>query len=139
MKPLPRQTLKQVFKKVKHLHLPQDLEQVAFDGLTYYSWLDQSDMRLCVVYEYKGVMTGLQLDVVRPAAGMLRLGFCEFCHKHRKQNDVLFVATETKKRPKGVEYRSRGTWVCARYDICNRDMKNDRLVQEFFERIFELP
>ena len=89
-------------------------------------------MCLFVVYEFEGKPTGLRLEVVKPNPGALRLGFCEFCHKHRRQSDVFFVATETKRLPKGVEYRSRGIWMCAEYKICNRDMKNDGRIREFF-------
>lgn len=137
MKPLSRDTLKTLYKKVKHLRLPPKLEEVDFSTLTYYSWLDQSDMCLFVVYDFHGETTGLRLEVVLPPAGALRLGFCEFCHKHRKQSSVFFVATETKKRPKGVEYQSRGTWMCSDYIVCNRDMKDDARINEFFVRILE--
>lgn len=138
MKPLTRDQLKKLYKKVKHLRLPHKLEEASFDTLTYYSWLDQSDMCLFVVYDFHTVPTGLRLEVVQPPAGALRLGFCEFCHKHRKQSDVYFVACETKKRPKGVEYQSRGTWMCSDYETCNRDMKDDTRICEFFERILEI-
>ncbi len=137
MKALTRDGLKTVYKKVKHLRLPPKLEEVDFSTLTYYSWLDQSDMCLFVVYDFHGISTGLRLEVVLPPAGALRLGFCEFCHKHRKQSSVFFVATETKKRPKGVEYQSRGTWMCSDYIVCNRDMKDDARINEFFVRILE--
>lgn len=135
MKPVHRDALRKIFKKVKHLHLPQDLEQVVFEPLTYYSWLDQSDMCLFVVYEFNGELTGLRFEVIKPPTGALRLGFCEFCHKHRKQSDVFFVSTETKKRPKGVGYRSRGTWMCSQYELCNTDLKNDVRIAEFFSRV----
>lgn len=139
MKPLTRDQLKKLYKKVKHLRLPPKLKEVKFDALTYYSWLDQSDMCLFLVYDFRGTPTGLRLEVVQAPAGALRLGFCEFCHKHRKQSDVFFVACETKKRPKGVEYQSRGTWMCSGYEKCNRDMKNETRTEEFFERILETP
>ncbi len=139
MTPITRDKLKQLYKKVKHLRLPPKLEEADFEKLTYYSWLDQSDMCLFLVYDFRGTTTGLRLEVIKPLAGALRLGFCEFCHKHRKQSDVFFVACETKKRPKGVEYQSRGTWMCSNYLICNRDMKNEVLIKEFFERIVEIP
>lgn len=138
MKPLTRDQLKKLYQKVKHLRLPPKLEDVDFNALTYYSWLDQSDMCLFVVYDFRGSSTGLRLEVVQPPAGALRLGFCEFCHKHRTQSSVYFVACETKKRPKGVEYQSRGTWMCSVYKQCNQDMKNDARIEEFFARILEI-
>ncbi len=137
MQPLNREQLKKLFKKVKHLHLPKDLEGVNFDTLTYYSWLDQSEHTLFVVYTFKEVLSGLRLDVVRPPVDALRLGFCEFCHKHRRLADVLFVSAETKHRPKGVEYQSRGTWMCADYTKCNQSLSSDARIAEFFSRILE--
>lgn len=137
MKHISREILRVLFKKVKHLRLPPKLEEVNFEALTYYSWLDQSDMCLFVVYDFHGISTGLRLEVVLPPAGALRLGFCEFCHKHRKQSNVFFVATQTRKRPKGVEYQSRGTWMCSDYIVCNKDLKNDSRINEFFVRILE--
>lgn len=137
MKTPTRDQLKKLFKRVKHLHLPANLESVNFDTLTYFSWLDQSEMCLFVIYELRTTLAGLKLDIIRPPAGTLRLGFCEFCHKHRKQNNVFFVAAETKKRPKGVEYRSRGTWMCADFKHCNEDLKNDSRINEFFVRMLE--
>lgn len=137
MQHVSREQLKKLFKKVKHLHLPKELEQVDFKPLTYYSWYDQSEETLFVVYEFKESLTGLRLEVVRPPVGALRLGFCEFCHKHRRQADVFFVATETKHRPKGVEYRSRGTWMCSKYEACNKDLKNTTKIDQFFSSILE--
>jgi hypothetical protein len=137
MKIITRVQLKTLFKKSKKLRVPGELDDVELEGLTYYSWLDQSDSRMFVVYEFRDVPTGLKLEVVRPPAGALRLGFCEFCHKHRKQSDVFFVAAETKKRPKGIEYRSRGTWMCSNYQACNTDMKNDTRIHEFFVQMLE--
>ena len=139
MKPLSREQLKTLFKKVKRLRLPPELESVSFLELVYFSWLDKSDMVLYTVFNFRNEPTGLRLEVVRPPAGALRLGFCEFCNKHRKQSEVFFVAIETKKRPEGVEYQSRGTWMCANYVQCNRDLKNSDKITEFYERILELP
>lgn len=137
MQTLNRDQLKKLFKKVKHLHLPPDLEQVDFTELTYYSWLDQSEMVLYVVYDFHQNSTGLRLEIIRPPAGALRLGFCEFCHKHRRQAEVLFVACETKHRPKGVEYQSRGTWMCADFTKCNQNIKSTTKLDQFFSAILE--
>ena len=137
MKQVTREQIRTLFKKVKHLRLPAQLEEVAFSDLTYFSWLDQSEMCLFVLFEYKNSLSGLRLEVVQPPVGALRLGFCEFCHKHRKQSDVFFVSCETKKRPKGIEYRSRGTWMCSKYEHCNKNMKNADRISEFFFRILE--
>jgi hypothetical protein len=137
MGPLIRDQLKTLFKKVKHLHLPSDLEEVNFEPLIYFSWTEESDKSLYLVYEYKRIVTGLRLQFIRSRSNALQLGFCEFCHKHRKRSEVLFVATETKKRPKHVVYRSRGTWLCSDYQKCNHDMKNDDLIKEFYFRILD--
>lgn len=137
MHTVDRNTLKAIFKKVKKLHLPKDVELVEFDTLTYYSFPDESSQCLFVIADYNGVSTGLKLDFIKSGSGPLRLGFCEFCHKHRKSHDVLFVSTETKKRPKHVNYRSRGTWVCADYTVCNTNITDPTLVQQFFFRILE--
>ncbi len=136
MQTITRDSLKKIFKKVKHLRLPKGIEDVDFSTLSYYSWLDQSDMVLYVLYEFKNELTGLRLEVVPAPAGALRLGFCEFCHKHRKQSEVFFVSTQTKYRPRGIEYRSRGTWVCSDYNICNTSLKTTK-INDFFYRILE--
>lgn len=137
MTPLVRDNVKKIFKKVKKLHLPKELETVEFGVLKYFSWPDESSQSLYVVTEYNGSSAGLKLDFLKSGSGPLRLGFCEFCHKHRKSSDVLFVSVETKKRPKHVNMRVRGTWICANFKTCNKDLKDDALVQEFFYRILD--
>lgn len=137
MNKLTRDNLKKIFKKVKKLHMPKDLEMVNFDTLKYYSWPDESSQCLFTVYDYKGTSTGIKLNYIKAGSGPLRLGFCEFCHKHRKSYDVLFVSTETRKRPKHINYRVRGTWICADYKKCNQDLKDDKLVNEFYFRILD--
>jgi hypothetical protein len=137
MTPVTRDDLKNIFKKVKKLHLTDGLEEADFSTLSYYSWTDESSQRLYLVTDYKGALTGIKLEFLRAGPAPLRLGFCEFCHKHRKSNEVLFVAAETKKRPKKVNYRSRGTWVCGDYRRCNKDLKGSEFVNKFFYRIVE--
>ena len=137
MQKITRDHLTKIFKKVKKLHIPKDLEVLDFDPLKYFSWPDESSQCLFMVYDYKGQPAGIKLNYIKSGSGPLRLGFCEFCHKHRKSLEVLFVSTETRKRPKHVNYRSRGTWICADYLKCNKDLKNDQLVEEFFYRILD--
>lgn len=137
MQDVSRDQLKKLFKKSKKLRIPEEFSTVNFKNIFYYSWLDQSDMTLFVVYEFKQTIVGIKFDVVLPPTGALRLGFCEFCHKHRKQADVFFISTETKKRPKGVNYRSCGTWVCSKYELCNASLKNTIRIEELFTRILE--
>jgi hypothetical protein len=137
MKALSREQLKVIYKKVKHLRIPPWLEKVDFEKFTYISWIDQSDKRMFLLYEYKDSLAGLRLDCIRPPQTALRLGFCEFCKKHRKSGEVCFVATQTKRRPKGVEYQTRGTWICQDYNTCNAALKTTIEINDFFFRILE--
>lgn len=137
MQALTRETLKKLFKKVKKLHLPDELEKVDFSKLKYYSWPDESSQRIYIVTDYKAATSGIKLEFIKSGSGPLRLGFCEFCHKHRKSHEVLFVATQTRRKPKNINYRSRGTWICADYRQCNKDLKNPDRVTEFFYRILD--
>jgi hypothetical protein len=131
MQTATRENLRKIFKKVKKLHLPKELESVPFSDVYYYSWPDESSQSLFLIYDYEGNQVGIKLSYLRTDSGPLRLGFCEFCLKHRGQNEVIFVAAETKKRPKHVNYQVRGTWICSDYAQCNKDLKNDTKVKDF--------
>ena len=137
MLPATRENLKKLFKKVKKLHLPADLEIVEFGNLKYFSWPDESSQCLYLISDYKNTFSGIKLNFIKAGSGPLRLGFCEFCHKHRKSHEVLFVSAETRKRPKNINYRVRGTWICADYIKCNKDLKNNNLIYDFFFRILD--
>lgn len=134
---ITRENLKEIFKKVKKLRLPKDLESKDFDNLKYLGWIDGSDRVCYLVYEYKGKLEGLRLEFLRSSFKPLQRGFCEFCHRHRKKDEILFVSAKTKKLPKGVYYRVRGTYICSDFEQCNKDLKDDELVRKFFYQILE--
>ena len=46
---ITRVELKKIFKKVKKLHVPVELELIDFDSLKYYSWPDESSQSLYLV------------------------------------------------------------------------------------------
>lgn len=135
MQKLTTQQLKTIFKKVKHLHLPKDLDSADFHSLKYYSWADEGDKVLYIVYEWNGTLRGIRWDALRVSSGPLQRGFCVICKKERKRDDVVFVTAETKRLPKGVFYRTRGNRICADYTRCNRDMKSDREIRNLYDLI----
>lgn len=137
MQKITREDLKQLFKKVKKLRLPNDLEQRDFASLNYLGWIDESDKICYLVYKYKGKLTGLRFNFIRSVFKPLQKGFCELCHKHRRKSDVLFISTKTKKLPKGINYRTRGTYICSDFNKCNQDMKDSKTIVELFYRILE--
>lgn len=137
MQPVTREQLKELFKKVKKLRLPKDLENLDFADLKYLGWLDETDRVYYLVYNYKDRLTGLKLDALRCSQKPLQRGFCEFCHKHRKRNDILLIDTKTKMLPKGVNFRTRGTYICSDPLMCNQDLKNADEVDRFFYMILE--
>lgn len=137
MERVSREQLKILFRKVKKLRLPKDLEDKDFDKLKYLGWLDETDQVCYLVYKYKGELTGLRLEVLRCSHKPLQRGFCEFCHKHRKRSDILLVSAKTKKLPKGINYRSRGNYICSNFDQCNRDLKDTKEIENFFYMILE--
>jgi len=137
MDKIQRDQIKKLFHKVKKLRLPQDLENIDFSGLVYYSWLDQTDKVCYIIYNYKNQLQGLCLKYIRMPSGAMKLGFCEFCKKHRKRNEMIHVYTKTKNIPKKVNYRSRGTYICADFNQCNLDLKNQEGIDNYFYQILE--
>lgn len=138
MEILTREQLKKLFKKVKKLRLPDNLEEVDFAPLNYYSWMDETDSVLYMVYNYKGVLTGIpwkanRLSLSNSATG----GLCDICQKHRKLNQIVLGSAKTKNRPKGVDYRTRGKYMCIDYAECNNGMKNCDELDYLFSMIFD--
>lgn len=137
MKKLSREEIKKIFKKVKHLRLASDFNDVNFDEIKYYSWIDETNKRFLMLREYKGDMMGIVWKIYRAKEAAMKLGRCEICLKHRKNHEVIFVYTKTKHLPKGIEYRSRGNFVCSDYRKCNQDMKNEDGIEKLFDLILQ--
>jgi len=137
MQIITREQLKQLFPKVKKLRLPKDLDKIDFSNLHYLGWLDESDKVAYLVYNYHKQLTGLRFDFIRAGSQSMQLSFCELCKKHRKRSEIIFVTTRTKKRPKNVNYRVRGNYICSDFNQCNQDLVDLDWINKFFYQILE--
>jgi|GEM_PF-5588638 len=152
-------------KRFKPPRPESGLENMDFESLKFLGWWDQTANAYYLVYKLErkagGVSTGtlggrteneaeekeaekrkelvgLKFDVLRLSSrGVFARAFCELCHKHRKREDILLISTETKKKPKGVDYRTKGIYVCADPVQCNKDMKNTADLDRFITAILE--
>ncbi|MBD3329701.1 hypothetical protein GF357_04375 [Candidatus Dojkabacteria bacterium] len=137
MKKPSREDLKRIFKKVKKLRIPNGYEEVEFDGLKYYSWIDQTDNVLYTLAEIEGAVTGIRWDITKPGNVGVRLEMCEICRKHKKTGEVALLSAKTKKRPKGINYRTRGHYACIDYISCNEAMEDSSGIRKLFDLIIK--
>lgn len=134
MKTPSRDQLKVIYKKVKHLRLPSELETIDYSQLFYYQWIDKSDDVCFVITEKDGEIIGLRGEINRmPIRGMMHS--CSICKKQREFHEIMLLTAKTKKLPKGVEYRVIGTYMCIDYVECNKDMKDGEQIVKFFEQV----
>jgi hypothetical protein len=137
MKPLTKQQLKTIFKKVKHFRPPKDLDEINFDQLTYLGWIDTTDMVAYTVYNYKGKPEGIRWQITQLTHKPLHLAFCEICRQQRPRGHILFVSSKTRKLSKGINYRTRGNYICSNFDKCNHSIKDHQGIEKLFRMIIE--
>lgn len=130
-----RDELKKLFKKVKKFRISPDYEEADFSYIKYYSWIDQTDNVMYTLFNYDGEMKGIRWDIVKPGNVGIRLEMCEICQKHKKTGEVGLITAETKKKPKGIYYRTRGHYACLDYRKCNQDMKDTLGVRKLYDMI----
>jgi hypothetical protein len=132
---LTRDQLKRIFKKERRLRLPKNLEEINFSELNYFGWIDLTDYVMYTVAEYNGKVEGIKWDITRPDSTVgIRLEMCEICKQHRKTGEVVLISAKTRRKDKGVNYMSRGHYVCYDSTQCNQGMKN----REGLEHLFSL-
>lgn len=64
-------------------------------------------------------------------------GFCEICKKQRARNEIALISAKTVKRRKGVDYRTRGTYICTDCITCNADLLDARNMEKLFYDILD--
>lgn len=132
MQIINRTQLKKIFQKVKHLKLPPDLEEANFDELKYFGWIDRTNEVAYLLYELDGSLQGLRWKINKLNANAMKMGFCDICKKHHKMDELVFIYARTKHLPKGIDYRSRGRYICTDSLRCNKDMKDEDGIRDLF-------
>lgn len=135
MKKISRDELKALFKKVKHFRLPENIDKVIFDNLFYFSWIDETDKVLYTVAEINGEIKGIKWELMRFGASGVKLGLCDICHAHKPLGEILLVTAKTKHLPKGIDYRTRGFYICSDYIECNAEIDSMCKIKELFNKI----
>ena len=130
-----REQLKVIFKKAKHLRLPANLEEIDFSPLKYFGWLDETDRVYYMLYESSSELIGIRWEVLKLSNTTMKLGMCDICLKHRPLSSIQFVSTKTRKLPKGVYYRTRGRYICSDCFECNKDMKDNKGIEDLVKSI----
>ena len=137
MKTVTRDELKKLFKKVKHLRLPSNLERINFEGLKYLGWIDESDDIAYLVTDYKSETTGLRCEITKTSNQRKIKGLCSICNQQKELEEIMLVTTKMKRVPKGVDYRVGGVYICTDFMDCNNALKTSEEIERFFERILE--
>jgi hypothetical protein len=135
MQTVTREDLQKIFKKEKHLRISEDLETTNFDELKYYSWVDQTDKDLYMVYSRKGVLDGIRFEMTQIQNTGVKLGFCTICKKQKPLGEIMLLTAKTRFRPDGIDFRVRGNYVCTDSAECNHDMEDEEGVEALFASI----
>jgi hypothetical protein len=135
MQILSRDVLKNLFSEVKHFRLSDNFDEVEFDSLFYYSWLDQTDQVFYTIYFFEKKMVGIRWKSFRLPSKPLGLGRCDICKKHRKRDEIISISSQTTILPKNVTYRTRGFHICLDYKMCNEDLKNTERLDLIYSAI----
>jgi hypothetical protein len=134
---ITRAQLKVLFKKVKHLRLPENLETVSFEALHYYGWFDASDDVYYLLTEVDNQIIGLKGEINRMPTRLATKHMCSICLREREFSEVMLFTAKNKRLPKGVDYRVTGVYICKDYVMCNAEMKDATQIQKFFRLILE--
>lgn len=137
MTTITREQLKTLFKKVKHLRLPKDLESEDFSKLKYFAWMDESDDVYYLLVELDDKLEGIRGEVNRSQPRIMMKHLCTICKQQREFSDVMLFTAKTRKLPKGVEYRTAGVYICTDFRQCNQEMKNSEEIERFARTIIE--
>jgi hypothetical protein len=135
MKRVTRDELKKLFKKVKHLRLPPNLEAIEFENQHYLGWQDESDDVYYVVTEVNGELTGVRGEVNKMPIRKSMMHQCSICHQGREFEEVMLFTVQTKRPPKGIEYQVKGVYICVDSEQCNKDMKNGEQIEKFIRSV----
>lgn len=135
MKKLFRSDVKAVFKKVKTLKVPDDIEEIEFDNLHYYSWRDPTNEIFLTVTYISNKLEGIAWKIYKLPQKPLALYYCDICHKTRSRHDIISISTPTKKLPKNLTYRSKSFHMCADYKMCNESLKDSEVILNLFDQI----
>jgi hypothetical protein len=135
MKSITREELKVYFKKVKHFRLPQDFDEVEFEKYNYFGWIDESDNVCYLLTELNGKVEAIRGEINRNSSTRVMKHLCSICHQQRELNEVMLFSARVKKLPKGVDYLTRGVYICSDFEICNKEMKDNQQMEKFFKSI----
>lgn len=135
MHSLSRENLKVLFEHVKHFRISEGFDDIDFESIYYYSWLDQTDNVLYMIYHFEDKITGIKWKAFRLPSKPLGLGLCDICKKHRKRGELISISAETEILPKNVTYRTKGFHVCIDYKMCNADLRNTERLDLLFSAI----
>ena len=124
MQSVTRDTIKKMFKKVKKLYIPENLESVDFGPLVYYSWYDIGQEVLYAISDVrdKNKIEGIRFDI-HISGNSVKLGYCDVCKSQRRISDTTLVTARTRSKPKDAVYRLRGRYLCLNFQECNESIK----------------
>lgn len=137
MEAVSREQLKKIFKKSKNFKPPRNFDEIKFSKIKFLGWWDQTANRVYIVHKYNGEMCGIAFDVMKLSSKPLARAFCEICQKHRKRDEIVMVSAPTRKKPKDVEYRIRGMYICGDLKQCEKDTKDLSNLEDLFEWILD--
>ncbi|MFQ3544823.1 FusB/FusC family EF-G-binding protein [Halobacillus rhizosphaerae] len=109
---LSEDELKQLFPKVKKLHVP-DLSKVNHLELSYLGWNDLNSNRKYIVFQKAGNIAGLS-GAFTPSR---QPGICSICNGLEKVG--MFTATTHRSSQGTVK---RGNYICKDSSVCNQNL-----------------
>lgn len=135
MKKVHKVDAKAIFKKVKALKVPDDIEDIEFDKLYYYSWRDTTNEIFLTVTYIRNKLEGIAWKIYKLPQKTLAVYSCDICHKTRSRYDIISISTQTKKLPKDLSYRSKSFHMCADYKMCNEALRDSGVILNLFDQI----
>jgi hypothetical protein len=137
MKILTRADIRQIFHQFPTIHVPDFIDEVDFTPLVYISWIDDREDQVYLIYEINGQLEGIRGRWIRLGMRPFVFSMCDICHKSRYRDGILSISAQTRTLPPHLTYRSRAFHICANFQLCNWDMKNEKGIQKLFEQVLE--
>jgi len=135
MKDLTKTEAKNIFKKIRRLVVPDNLESIEFIDLKYFSWLDQKNQAFYTIYSPVDKIEGIRWRVSRLPSKALSAIACDVCNKPRRRDEIISIYAPTRHLPKNLAYRIRGFFICSDFSSCNSEMKNEAGIKKIYELI----
>jgi hypothetical protein len=137
MQALTRESIKRLFNRYESIHIPNLIDEVDFSVLKYYSWIDEQEDQVYLIYEINGQLEGIRGRWIRLGMRPFVFSMCDICHKSRYRDGILSISAQTRTLPPHLTYRSRAFHICANFQLCNWDMKNEKGIQKLFRQVLE--